>query len=55
MVDEKTLEGKVIHHIEVDGYGFTLVTEDGLIFNYAASDGGYSSWEVSREGETYAT
>ena len=45
------LIGKTIKHIEVDGFEITITTEDEVVLTYYASDAGYSSWNVSREGE----
>lgn len=38
--------GKTIKRIAVDGYGVELITEDGCRLDYAASDGGYSTFEA---------
>ncbi|MBQ1294311.1 MAG: hypothetical protein IIY21_09745 [Clostridiales bacterium] len=45
------LENKKIIEAEVTGSGVSLKFADGTIFNYLASDGGYSCWEVLKEGE----
>lgn len=45
---EKDLLNKTIKEIEVNGYGINLTTEDGMVLDYSASDGGYSCWEVNR-------
>lgn len=37
--------GKTIIGGYVDGFHIMLVFDDGAIFEYDASDGGYSSWE----------
>lgn len=50
-MEEEKLKGKVIKSIELDGHGILLVTEDGYCLDYHASDGGYSSWSIKREGE----
>lgn len=46
MISEDILIGKTISEIEVDGYGLKIVTTDGFVLRYEASDGGYSSWDV---------
>lgn len=48
---EEVLKDKKIKEIEITGAGITLLTEDGLLLNYIASDGGYSSWEIKTGGE----
>lgn len=50
-MDVSELFGKTISEIEVDGYGITLVTEDGCLLEYNASDGGYSSYEITQMEE----
>ena len=42
------LLGKVIKEINLDGNGIWLMTEDGYCLDYSSSDGGYSSWELSK-------
>lgn len=34
---------------EIDGFGIRLTLENGCVFNYEASDGGYSLWEIRKE------
>lgn len=46
---EKALIGKKIINADVSGYGIRLELDDGSIFEYDASDGGYSSWEISNK------
>lgn len=46
------LIGKTIAYAQVNGFGVMLVFEDGTTFDYTASDGGYSSYELIREEET---
>ncbi len=41
------LIGKTILAAEVDGFGITLVFDDGSVFNYSASDGGYSTYDFT--------
>ena len=48
---EKFLIGKTIIEAKVDGFGIRLKLEDGSIFEYEASDGGYSLWEMIGEQE----
>ena len=40
------LVGKTITKAEVDGYGVRLYFDDNMIFDFDASDGGYSCWEL---------
>lgn len=48
-MDKESLIGKRIADINIDGCSVYLKTEDGLIFQYDASDGGYSTWEFYME------
>ena len=41
------LIGKTIVTAEVNGFGITLVFDDGSVFNYSASDGGYSTYDFT--------
>ena len=41
----KRLAGRTIVKADVSGYGITLVFDNGVQFEYHASDGGYSCWE----------
>lgn len=43
------LEGKAIIKADVDGYGMTLELSDGSVFDYCASDGGYSRYGFDDE------
>ena len=43
-MSEKELIGKTICDADVDGYGMVLTFDDGSVFNYCASEGGYSSY-----------
>lgn len=45
------LENKKIINAEVTGDRVYLKLNDGTVFDYFASDGGYSSWEVVKEGD----
>jgi len=45
----KALIGKKIINADVNGDGIRLELDDGSIFEYDASDGGYSSWEISNK------
>lgn len=47
-MDEKDLIGKTIENIEIDGYGIEMRFTDGTVFEYSASDGGYSCWDISK-------
>ena len=51
MDDEKVLVGKTIKEVDIDGYGVNIVFVDGTIFDYGASDGGCSSWDIIIESE----
>ena len=42
------LIGKTILAAEVDGFGIALVFDDGSVFNYSASDGGYSTYDFTK-------
>ena len=48
---EKALIGKTITNAIVNGYEVVLCLDDDTIFNYDASDGGYSSYELTKKGE----
>lgn len=48
---EKDLIGKTIEKIDIDGYGVEIHFIDGTEFVYDASDGGYSTWHISKSGE----
>ena len=41
------LTGKTIKEAEVDGFGIRMVFTDGAVFEYDASDGGYSQYELT--------
>lgn len=45
----QVMAGRTIKSFEEDGYGLTIVTTDGLVFEYSASDGGYSQSGFSIE------
>lgn len=46
---EKFLMGKTIVKAEVGGYGIKLTFDNNYVFDYDASDGGYSCWEIYKE------
>ena len=50
MADEEKVKGKIIIEAEITGYGVTLKLNDGTVFEYESSDGGYSVWNW-RESE----
>ena len=50
-MDEKDLIGKTIKTIDVDGFSAEILFTDGTKFVYDASDGGYSYWEILKDGE----
>lgn len=41
------LIGKTIISAQVDGFGILLVFDDGSLFSYSASDGGYSTYDLT--------
>ena len=43
------LIGKTIVQADVDGYGIELTFDDGSLFLYSASDGGYSTYGFEDE------
>ena len=49
---ENFLVGKTIIEAEVDGFGIKLKLEDGSTFEYDASDGGYSAWEIGGQDDS---
>lgn len=48
---EKFLLGKTIVKAEVDGHGIRLTMDNHYVFDYNASDGGYSCWEIYKEND----
>lgn len=48
---ENALVARKILKAEVDGFGVRLVLDNGTIFDYDASDGGCSLWEIVKEDE----
>ena len=53
-MSEKDLIGKIIESIEVDGYGIEMRFTDGTVFEYCASDGGYSNWDIAKDDDAIA-
>ena len=49
--DEMLLVGKKVVSMSIDGHGIEMIMEDGTRFWYFASDGGYGSWEVEKDGD----
>ena len=47
---ETKLIGKTIKTAKVNGYGIYIEFDDGTIFSYDASDGGYSSYDIEEKG-----
>ena len=45
------LSGRTIKEARVTGYGIDLVLDDGSVFEYDASDGGYSCWDFRNTEE----
>ena len=50
-MDEKDLIGKTIEKIDIDGFGIEICFTDGTVFEYNASDSGYSCWDISKGDE----
>ena len=50
-MDEQDLINKTIEKIDIDGFGIEIRFTDGTEFVYSASDGGYSCWDISKDGE----
>ena len=46
---EEDLIGKTIKSVEIYGYGIEMRFTDGTIFEYCASDGGYSNWDIAKD------
>ena len=46
--DEAMMEGRRITEARIDGFGIKLVLDNEFVFEYDASDGGYSDWEIRR-------
>lgn len=49
--NENILIGKTIAKIDVDGFEVNIVFTDGTVFEYASSDGGYSSWNIHKNDD----
>lgn len=50
---QEQLIGKTISSAEVDGFGLNLKFTDGTELNYNATDGGYSTFDITElKGET---
>ena len=47
-LDEVMMEGSTITEAKIDGFGIKLVLDDKYVFEYDASDGGCSDWEIRR-------
>ena len=48
-MSNKRLIGRTIMEADVDGFGIELTLDDGSVFLYSASDGGYSSYGFNDE------
>ena len=48
-MQEKDLIGKTLANIEIDGFGVEMLFTDGTMFIYDSSDGGYSTWTISKQ------
>lgn len=44
------LLGKTVMSADVNGFDVRIKFTDGTVFDYSASDGGYSCWSVERNG-----
>ena len=44
----KDLVGKKIIKIEANGFMVEIITEDGILFEYDATDGGYSRYKITK-------
>ncbi len=49
-MSSERLIGRKIVKADVNGYGIELILDDGSIFLYDASDGGYSTYGFEDEG-----
>jgi hypothetical protein len=49
IIDTSDLVGRTISEIKVNGYGIHIKFTDGVIFDYDASDGGYSQWDTAKD------
>lgn len=47
----KRLIGKTIKTAKIDGYSVQLRFTDGSRFEYDASDGGYSTYDLYKKGD----
>lgn len=47
------LAGRTIVTAEVDGFGIRIIFRDGSVFRYAATDGGYSDYDLYESMEEY--
>ena len=50
---DNRLVGRTIETAEVDGYGILINFRDGSVLSYAASDGGYSCFDLYESMEEY--
>lgn len=44
------LVGKTVKSADVNGHGVRIKFADGTVFDYIATDGGYSCWSVKKDG-----
>ena len=44
----RDLIGKKIIKIEANGYYVEIITEDGILFEYDATDGGFSRYDITK-------
>ena len=49
------LLGKTVMSADVNGFGMRIKFTDGTVFDYSASDDGYSCWSVERNGRKRAS
>lgn len=46
------LLGKTVKSANVSGHSVDIEFTDGTVFEYSASDGGYSCWSVKKNGRS---
>lgn len=49
-LEDWILVGETIGAIEVNGHRVSIMTENGYCLQYDASDGGWSTWKIWKEG-----
>ena len=46
------LVGKTVKSADVNGHGVRIKFADGTVFDYDATDGGYSCWSIEKNGRS---